>query len=188
MVGTLRPQPNARPVVEPEPPAFGLFGRDFQPLTSPDPFNALLVHRPSKGADQLHTKGQTRHRPYCTRAQFITWPFKLLHTLLYGRPRLWRRSSQGRSHGRGTTWGRMMQILSRILAGVAIATIAVVAVTASDPAFAFGRNYLPTSSVMQVKAKRAGDVPGPIVGAGLPVLAVGYGMYWLVARRRRETA
>jgi hypothetical protein len=53
MVGTLRPQPNARPVVEPEPPAFGLFGRDFQPLTSPDPFNALLVHRPS---------GATEHR------------------------------------------------------------------------------------------------------------------------------
>jgi hypothetical protein len=46
MVGTLWPQANARPVVEPEPPAFGLFGRDFQPLTSPDPFNALLVHQP----------------------------------------------------------------------------------------------------------------------------------------------
>src|SRR3954466_7585976 len=53
MVGTLRAQTNARPVVEPEPPAFGLFGRDFQPLTSPDPFNALLVHRPP---------GSTQHR------------------------------------------------------------------------------------------------------------------------------
>jgi hypothetical protein len=28
-------------------------------------------------------------------------------------------------------------------------------------------------------------VPGPIAGAGLPVLAVGYGVYWLVRRRRR---
>jgi hypothetical protein len=27
--------------------------------------------------------------------------------------------------------------------------------------------------------------PGPIAGAGLPVLAVGYGVYWLVRRRRR---
>ena len=53
MVGTLRAQTDARPVVEPEPPAFGLFGGDFQPLTSPDPFNALLVHRPS---------GATQHR------------------------------------------------------------------------------------------------------------------------------
>jgi hypothetical protein len=28
--------------------------------------------------------------------------------------------------------------------------------------------------------------PGPVVGAGLPVLAVGYGVYWLVKRRRRR--
>ena len=27
--------------------------------------------------------------------------------------------------------------------------------------------------------------PGPIVGAGLPVLAIGYGVYWLVKRRRK---
>ena len=28
--------------------------------------------------------------------------------------------------------------------------------------------------------------PGPIAGAGLPVLAVGLGVYWLVIRRRRK--
>ena len=28
-------------------------------------------------------------------------------------------------------------------------------------------------------------VPGPIVGAGLPVLAVGYGVYWLIRRRQK---
>jgi hypothetical protein len=28
--------------------------------------------------------------------------------------------------------------------------------------------------------------PGPIAGAGLPVLAVGFGVYWLVRRRRRK--
>jgi hypothetical protein len=27
--------------------------------------------------------------------------------------------------------------------------------------------------------------PGPIAGAGLPVLAVGYGVYWLIKRRRK---
>ncbi len=27
--------------------------------------------------------------------------------------------------------------------------------------------------------------PGPVIGAGLPVLAIGYGVYWLVKRRRR---
>jgi hypothetical protein len=28
--------------------------------------------------------------------------------------------------------------------------------------------------------------PGPIAGAGLPFLAVGYGLYWLVKRRRKD--
>ena len=28
--------------------------------------------------------------------------------------------------------------------------------------------------------------PGPIVGAGLPALAIGYGVYWLVKRRRNK--
>jgi hypothetical protein len=29
-------------------------------------------------------------------------------------------------------------------------------------------------------------VPGPIAGAGLPIVAVGYGAYWLVRRYRRK--
>ena len=32
-----------------------------------------------------------------------------------------------------------------------------------------------------------GGVPGPLVGAGLPFLAVGYGAYWLVRRYRRKS-
>ena len=28
-------------------------------------------------------------------------------------------------------------------------------------------------------------VPGPLVGAGLPFIAVGYGVYWLIRRRRK---
>ena len=29
--------------------------------------------------------------------------------------------------------------------------------------------------------------PGPVAGAGLPILAVGYGAYWLVRRYRRKS-
>ena len=28
--------------------------------------------------------------------------------------------------------------------------------------------------------------PGPIAGAGLPFIAVGYGVYWLIKRKRRS--
>ena len=28
--------------------------------------------------------------------------------------------------------------------------------------------------------------PGPIAGVGLPFLAVGYGVYWLIKRRRKD--
>jgi hypothetical protein len=33
----------------------------------------------------------------------------------------------------------------------------------------------------------AHGVPGPLVGAGLPFFAVGYGVYWIVRRRRKST-
>jgi hypothetical protein len=33
--------------------------------------------------------------------------------------------------------------------------------------------------------KKVSGAPGPIAGAGLPILAIGYGVYWLVKRRRK---
>jgi hypothetical protein len=35
------------------------------------------------------------------------------------------------------------------------------------------------------RGKEVHGAPGPIAGAGLPILAVGYGVYWLIKRRRK---
>jgi hypothetical protein len=65
-----------------------------------------------------------------------------------------------------------MTVLSRILAGLALVAITIVLVGAADSTFA-GPSPL--------------GAPGPIAGAGLPILAVGFGVYWLVKRFRRKT-
>ena len=35
------------------------------------------------------------------------------------------------------------------------------------------------------QVKKTQGAAGPIAGAGLPILAIGYGVYWLVKRRRK---
>ena len=35
---------------------------------------------------------------------------------------------------------------------------------------------------------RVRGAPGPLVGAGLPVILIGGGIYWLVRRRKRKSA
>jgi hypothetical protein len=47
MVGVLRPQPNARSIVEPEPASLRLFLRYLEPLPPPDSLDAFDVHHPS---------------------------------------------------------------------------------------------------------------------------------------------
>ena len=39
----------------------------------------------------------------------------------------------------------------------------------------------------QNKPENVSGAPGPIAGAGLPIVAVGYGVYWLLRRRRKAT-
>jgi hypothetical protein len=67
-----------------------------------------------------------------------------------------------------------MTVFNRILAGLALVAITVALVGVADSAFAdsFGPSL---------------GAPGPIAGAGLPILAIGYGVYWLVKRFRRKT-
>jgi len=47
VVGVLRPKTDAGSVIEPKTSTFGLFGRHFKPLTSPDPGYPLSVHPPA---------------------------------------------------------------------------------------------------------------------------------------------
>jgi hypothetical protein len=47
VIGAFRAQTDARSVVEAETPAFMLLYWDFEFLSPPDPFDALLVHQPS---------------------------------------------------------------------------------------------------------------------------------------------
>ena len=42
----------------------------------------------------------------------------------------------------------------------------------------------PTQPGGNPPGQNVSGVPGPIAGAGLPVLAVGFGVYWLIRRRR----
>ena len=46
MVAPLRPQPDAGPIVEPEPAPRPLFPRYFEPLTAPDPLYAITANIP----------------------------------------------------------------------------------------------------------------------------------------------
>jgi hypothetical protein len=66
---------------------------------------------------------------------------------------------------------------------VAIAVIAILALLVGkvDPTLA---QLLP--SAPPPPSPPSHGVPGPIAGAGLPILAVGYGAYWLVRRYGRK--
>jgi hypothetical protein len=63
-----------------------------------------------------------------------------------------------------------MTFMTRSLVGLALVAILVALSGAVDPAFA-GTFTL--------------GAPGPIAGVGLPLLAIGYGAYWLVKRYRK---
>lgn len=47
MVWAFWPEPDARPIIQPEPTLLRLLLWDFQPFTPPDPLDALVVHMPA---------------------------------------------------------------------------------------------------------------------------------------------
>jgi hypothetical protein len=46
------PEPDTRPIVEPETSAFGLFLRNLQPLLAPDAFHPLMIDPPALSFEQ----------------------------------------------------------------------------------------------------------------------------------------
>jgi hypothetical protein len=52
VIAVLWAQADARPVVEPQTPAFWLLIRNLQPLTPPDAFDPLVIHKPTRVPQQ----------------------------------------------------------------------------------------------------------------------------------------
>jgi len=73
-----------------------------------------------------------------------------------------------------------MKIASGILSASALAFALMIS---APPALACNGNGNCENAPGQVQKTQG--APGPIAGAGLPILAIGYGIYWLVKRRRK---
>ena len=71
-----------------------------------------------------------------------------------------------------------MSKILQVLSGFAL--VAILALSGGTINVAFAQTTAPTPTPTK-------SVPGPIVGAGLPILGLGYGAYWLVRRHRRKS-
>ena len=71
-----------------------------------------------------------------------------------------------------------MAVGARALAGLALVAIVIALVAGVDSAFA--------GSCPTIGCGGHLPAPGPIVGAGLPILAIGFGAYWLTRQFRHK--
>jgi hypothetical protein len=69
------------------------------------------------------------------------------------------------------------------LASAALSALVVALTLISVPAFACNGNGNCENAPGQIKKLQG--APGPVAGAGIPILAIGYGVYWLIRRRRK---
>jgi len=53
VIAVLRPKTDARSVIEPQPPALGLFGGDLQTLSPPEALDPLVIDLPPRPAQEL---------------------------------------------------------------------------------------------------------------------------------------
>ena len=94
VVRTFRPEPDAGTIVQPKTPPLGLFIRDFQPLTLPDPFHPTDADLPAVCSEQgpdapvaisAILRGQFDNRP-CQGSCIgpASWTLALCGTVLTG--------------------------------------------------------------------------------------------------------
>jgi hypothetical protein len=76
-----------------------------------------------------------------------------------------------------------MKNVNRLLSAAALATLLTVLALPFFTTFAMA---LGSPCVSNCGSGNLHGAPGPIAGAGLPILAVGYGVYWLIKRRRKS--
>lgn len=69
----------------------------------------------------------------------------------------------------------------KIASGFSVAVLAIAALMSAPPAQACNDRGNCANAPGQTKG-----APGPIAGAGLPMLAIGYGVYWLIRRRHKH--
>jgi hypothetical protein len=75
-------------------------------------------------------------------------------------------------------WSKSVKLASGALPALAVALTLLYM-----PAFACNGNGSCENAPGQIK--KVQGAPGPIAGAGIPILAIGYGLYWLVKRSRK---
>jgi hypothetical protein len=76
-----------------------------------------------------------------------------------------------------------MKLTSSLLSAAALAFVLMIV---PPPASACNGNGNCENAPGHNKPGHVSGAPGPIAGAGLPILAIGYGVYWLIKRRRSD--